>query len=492
VILALPQKAGLPSLLECLLRYSGGINGVELFNTKYFFSHRDKEGEIAELIELINIYKDGAVKALFRKARSYGLVRDRGDRFKVMLSDAAIRLLDYDDADFRIKLGSGSNDYSIASPGMGFLLPKLSLLGLRSSLNGLAWHYSLPFKVGESLEHLNFPVERTGPFSILKRLSRGSVLLLGNPTAFDHRKKRERKISLRSRMKSANSTIRNSFLILLGVLLALLPVKGSLAPHYIALWFVISLFQSVLSDLLSHGGRKIQSYRRELVNGKDLSAYLFFTGLAIPVLGTASLYISSFLDTLDLRPGMYSMVLFVLLGVVSWLYTGLTTLLRGYKPVTALVNGARSFYSFPLAALSALVLPLPPIVQQKIWTAVAGAFVEGIAKYREDLRLRRADYTRLFRELASPRTSERRIRCLIYDLLYIRGKMPRGREVLSEQLGTLEEGRLKTLEFHLKREDLYVTLLRKNLHSSYALMLPLLEKEQAEILKELADLSSKK
>ncbi|MBF9018585.1 MULTISPECIES: hypothetical protein [unclassified Oceanispirochaeta] len=488
VILALPQRVGLPRLLESLLRYSGGVNGVELFNTKYFFSHREKEGEIGELIELINIYNDGAVKALFRKAQNYGLVRDRGDRFKVMLSDAAMQLLDDEDPSFRIKLGSGSNDYSIASPGMGFLVPRLSLLGIRSSLSGLAGHYSLPFKLGESLEHLSCPVERTGPISVLKRLSQGSVLLLGNPTAIDLKRKKDKKISFLSRMKSANSTIRNSILVILGILLALLPVKGSLAPHFITLWFIISIFQSVLSDLLSHGGSKIHSYRRELINGKDLSAYLFFTGLAIPVLGTASLYITIFLEGKGLRDGISTMILFILLGLVSWLYTGITTLLRGYKPVTALVNGARSFYSFPLAALSALVLPLPPIVQQKIWTAVAGAVVEGFAKYREDLRLRKSDFARLFHEISSPRTSERRVLCLIYDLLYIRGRMPRGKEVLTDIIGSASVDDLSLLVDQLQRDDLFFTLQQEGLNSSYAEMKPLLEEERKELIRELSSL----
>lgn len=182
------------------------------------------------------------------------------------------------------------------------------------------------------------------------------------------------------------------------------------------------------------------------------------------------------------------MVLFILLGLVSWFYTGITTLLRGYKPNTALINGARSFYSFPLAALSAMVLPLPPIVQQKIWTAVAGAIVEGFAKYREDLRLRQLDFARLFREIASPRTSERRILCLIYDLLYIRGRLPRGKEVLSSLIKSASAIDLSILIDQLQRDDLFITLQQEGLNSSYLEMKPLLEEERNELLGELSSL----
>ncbi|MDC7241523.1 MAG: hypothetical protein PQJ50_14300 [Spirochaetales bacterium] len=486
VVLALAQKTGVPGMLENLLRYSGGVNGIELFNTKYFFSHREKEAEIPQLMELINIYNDGAVKALFRKAQSLGLVRDRGDKFKVLLSDAAMRMISSDDQSFKIKLGSGSNDYSTLSPGMGFLVPRIGLLGIRSSIKGLAWHYTLPFRMGEKLEALSFSIERSGPFAILKRLSRGAVILLGNPTAFDPKRKREKKISLIKRLKSANPAIRYTILIFFGVLFSLMPVKGSLAPHFIALWFLISLVQSVLSDLLSHGGRKIKFYRKELINVRDLSSYLFFTGLAIPVLGSASYHITVYLETINLSPGLESTVLFVLLGIVSWIYTGGTTLLRGYKPLTALVNGARTFYSFPLAAVSALFLPLPPIVQQKIWSAVAGAFVEGIAKYREDLRLRKADFIRLFREMANPRTAQDRRQCLCYDLLYIRGRMPRGRDVLSAVLGTLSAGEREALVRELEDGNLYTTLNRRGLDSSYKKLQTPMEKERLELLQELA------
>ena len=486
VVLAMAQKPEFSRLLESLLRYSGGVNGIELFNTKYFFSHREKEGEIAGLIALINIYNEGAVKALFRMAQSSGLVRDRGDRFKVLLSDAAMQMLKTGDESFKIKLGSGSNDYSTLSPGMGFLIPRFSLLGIRSSIKGLAGHFTLPFRMGDKLESLPFSVERSGPFSVLKRLSRGSVILLGNPTAFDPKRKRDRKISLIKRLKSANPTIRNSIFVILGVLFSLLPVKGSLALPYIGLWFLISLVQSVLSDLFSHGGRKIQSFRKELINARDLASYLFFTGLAIPVLGNASYHITGYLESAGMSEGMKSIILFVLLGIVSWIYTGGTTLLRGYKPLTAVVNGARSFYSFPLAAASALFLPLPPIVQQKIWTAVAGAFVEGIAKYREDLRLRKADFLRLFREMGNPRTTVDRRQCLSYDLLYIRGRKPRGREVLASVFSSLPSGEREAIIRELKREDLYSTLRREGLDPSYAALYPGLEKERLEVLEELS------
>ncbi|OQY31591.1 MAG: hypothetical protein B6241_13515 [Spirochaetaceae bacterium 4572_59] len=429
VIIAYPLSGGLPTFLEKLLYFAGVVNGVELFNTKYFFNHRDKEQELAELVELVSIYNQGAVKPLLRKAKSYGLMKDRGDKFKILLADATLQMLNTGDEEFKIKLGSGSNDYSIASPGMGFLIPKISHLGFRSSLRGLAGHYALPFRLGENPEALPFKLERCGPFSILSRLSRSAVILLGNPTARTLLRNREQKISLLSRIRNSNPTVRNALLILFGVLFSQIPVKGTLAPRYIFLWFTISLLQSVLSDLISHGGRKLKHYHRALINGKDLSSYLFYTGMAIPVLGNISFRIEAFLELRSLSPGSSGFILFILLGLASWVYTGVTTLLRGYKPLTALVNGARSFYSFPLAALSAMFLPLPPIVQQKIWTAVAGAVVEGFAKYREDLTIRRRDYQELFREIHLPRITETRLRSLLYDLLYIRGRQPRGRDV---------------------------------------------------------------
>ena len=171
---------------------------------------------------------------------------------------------------------------------MGFLIPRISLLGIRSSLTGMAGHYTLPFRLGEMPESLPFSVERTAPRTILSRLFNNAVILLGNPTAFDPKKKKESKISLRNRMKNANPLIRNTILVILGILVSLTPVKGTLKPVYIILWFIISVLQSVLSDLISHGGKKVRFYRKDLINSRDLSSYLFFTGVAIPVLGYIS------------------------------------------------------------------------------------------------------------------------------------------------------------------------------------------------------------
>lgn len=482
VVIAYPHSAGLPVFLENLLRFAGVVNGVELFNTKYFFNHRDKESELEELVELVSIYNQGAVKPLLRKARSYGLMKDRGDKFKILLADSVLQMLNAGDGEFKIKLGSGSNDFSTVSPGMGFLIPKFSHLGFRSSLRGLAGHYALPFRLGENLESLPFKVERCGSFSILNRLSRSSVILLGNPTARSLKRKREHKVSLRSRMRNANPTLRNSLLILLGILFSQIPVKGALASHYILLWFMVSLFQSVFSDLISHGGRDLKKYRRALINGKDLSFYLFFTGMAIPVLGHASFRIESFLSEISLSTGSSGLVLFILLGLVSWVYTGVTTLIRGYKPLTALVNGARSFYSFPLAALSAMFLPLPPIVQQKIWTAVAGAIVEGVAKYREALRIRRIDYRILFREIQLPRITDKRLHSLLYDLLYIRGWQPRGRDIFNSVLKDIDDNERNSLAGYLRDENIFDRLLQDNLHKGYHSLHPRLEKERQEIL----------
>ncbi len=483
VILTLPLRYGLPSFLESLLRYSGAVNGIELFNTKYFFSHRNSENDLKELIELVNIYNQGAVKSLFRKARSYGLMDDRGDRFKIMLSDAAIQLLEEGDQSLKIKLGSGSNDYSIASPGMGFLVPRISLLGIRSSLTGLTGHYTLPFRLGESPEYLPFTVERTVPLTILSRLFSNAVILLGNPTAFDPRKKKESRISFWNRMRNANSIIRNSILIVLGVLISQIPVRGTLKPVYILLWFLISVLQSVLSDLISHGGRKVRFYRRDLINSRDLSSYLFYTGMAIPVLGNISFHISEMLKTAGLGDGAYSFLLFIALGAASWVYTGTTTLLRGYKPLTALVNGARSFYSFPLAALSSLILPLPPIVQQKIWTAVAGAIVEGAAKFREDLRVRRDDYTKLLREIHSGWTTDRRIHCLLYDFLYIRGRMPRGKDVLGSVVREMEPEEKQKISALLEDENFFRYLLDDKLDGKYKDLHHILAGERDEMIR---------
>jgi len=482
VILALPLRHGLPSFLESLLRYSGAVNGIELFNTKYFFSHRSSEGELKELIELVNIYNQGAVKTLFHKARSYGLVHDKGDRFKIMLSDAAMHLLE-EDQGLKIKMGSGSNDYSIASPGMGFLIPRISLLGIRSSLTGLTGHYTLPFRLGEVPEYLPFPIERTVPLTILSRLFNSTVILLGNPTAFEPKRKKEGKISLWNRIRSANSFIRNSILILLGVLLSLTPVKGTIHPAYIFLWFVISIFQSVLSDLISHGGKKIRQYRMDHINIKDLASYLFYTGMAIPILGSISFYISRALLSGGFRDSAYSFLLFISLGIASWIYTGTTTLLRGYKPLTALVNGARSFYSFPLAALSSMILPLPPIVQQKIWTAIAGALVEGFAKFREDLRLRRDDYSMILREIHSNWTTDRRIHCLLYDLLYIRGRMPRGKDVFPTILKESSKEEKRRITALLEESDFFKYLLQEELDSKYRKLHSLLIQEREEMIR---------
>lgn len=482
VIIAYPLSAGLPAFLENLLRYAGIVNGVELFNTKYFFSHEKDEEELGELVELISIYNQGAVKPLFRKAKSYGLMKNRGDKFKILLADAALQMLGSGDEEFKIKLGSGSNDYSTISPGMGFLIPKLSHLGFRSSLRGLAGHYALPFKLGENPERLPFKVERCGSYAMLNRLSRSAVILLGNPTARNSLQNKEQKISLKNRMANANPTVRNSLLILLGILFSQIQVKGALAPHFIALWFVISLFQSILSDLISHGGRRLKNYRLSLINGKDLSSYMFFTGMAIPVLGNASFRIESMLQGVSLPAGSSGFILFILLGMASWFYTGITTLIRGYKPLTALVNGARSLYSFPLAALSAMILPLPPIVQQKLWTAVAGAIVEGVAKYRDDLLIRKKDYQQLLREVSLPRTSDQRLRSLLYDLLYIRGLQPRGRDVFNAVLKELKESEKIDLERYLKDETLFDYLQQNNLHKNYETLRPKLEDQKKEIL----------
>ena len=482
VVLAFPRHGGLPAFLESLLRYAGIVNGVELFNTKYFFNHRESEHELKELVELIAIYNQGSVKALFRKARSYGLIKKRGERFKLLLADAALQMVGEEDDEFKIKLGSGSNDYSIASPGMGFLIPRISQLRFRSSLRGLAGHYALPFRLGDNPETLPFTVERCGLFRMLGRFSRSAVILLGNPTARAKQLNKEKKISLRSRLLNVNPTVRNSLMIIVGILISLLPVKGALAAHYIVLWFMISLLQSVFSDLVSHGGRKLRHYSRALINGKDLASYLFFTGMAIPVLGNASYHIETFLGQCSLTAGSRSLVLFLLLGLASWVYTGTTTLIRGYKPLTALINGARSFYSFPLAALSAMILPLPPIVQQKIWTAVAGAVVEGFAKYREDIRLRKGDYHQLFREIHLSRITESRLTALVYDLLYIRGKQPRGRDVFQSILKDIGPEERHSLLERLKDEALFDTLKQEGLHEGYASLLPLLERERDEVL----------
>jgi hypothetical protein len=486
VIIAYPHSTGLPVFLETLLHYAGGINGVELFNTKYFFDHREKEEELKELVTLVSIYSQGAIKPLLRKARDYGLIKDRGEKFKILLADAVLQMLDAGDEGFKIKLGSGSNDYRISSPGMGFLIPKITRLGFRSSLRGLTGHYTLPFKLGENPEPLPIKVERRGYFGTIRSLSRSAVILLGNPTARTSVRNKDRKISILNRMRNANPTVRNSLLILFGILFSQISVKGALSPHYIFLWFLISLLQSVLSDLISHGGRKLKQYRRTLINGKDLATYLFFTGMAIPVLGNASFRIETLLEGTSLSPGSSGIILFILLGLVSWLYTGTTTLIRGYKPLTAVVNGARSFYSFPLAALSAMFLPLPPIVQQKIWTAVAGAFVEGVAKYREDIRIRQRDYQSLFREIHLERTTERRRHSLLYDLLYIRSRQPRGRDVFNSIIKDItEDQRIALIQF-LKAENLFDFLLQENLCKSYRSLYPELEKERTHIL-ELLD-----
>ena len=482
VVLSFPRLDGLPSFLETLLRYTGVVNGVELFNTKYFFNHRESEAELRELVELISIYNQGSVKALFRKARSYGLISKKGERFKLLLADAAFEMIGEGDEGLKIKLGSGSNDYSIASPGMGFLVPRISRLGYRSSLKGLAGHYALPFRLGENPELLPCNLERCGLFKMLGRLSRSSVILLGNPTARKRLRRKEKKISLRSRLKNGNSAVRNSLMIIMGILLSLLPVKGTLAPAYIVLWFLISLLQSVFSDLVSHGGGNLKRYSRALINGRDLASYFFFTGMAIPVLGSISHYVEDALVHSALSAGGRSLVLFLILGLASWIYTGTTTMLRGYKITTAVVNGARSFYSFPLAVLSSLVLPLPPIVQQKVWTAFAGAVVEGIAKYREDLRLRRSDYRQIFREVHLSRTTESRLHSLVYDFLYIRGRQPRGRDVLQFFLNEISPEERDALLEQLKDDSLFDDLRQEHLHEGYSVLLPFMEKERREVL----------
>ena len=111
---------------------------------------------------------------------------------------------------------------------------------------------------------------------------------------------------------------------------------------------------------------------------------------------------------------------------------------------------------------------------------MAGAFVEGAAKFREDLRLRRDDYTKILGEIHSDLTSDRRIRCLLYDLLYIRGRMPRGKDVLSTILKDLPESEKQKIIKLLKSENFFSYLLDDKVDSKYRGLLPLLEEERNE------------
>jgi len=321
-------------------------------------------------------------------------------------------------------IGSDATGRSTFVPGMGFIFENRLAKYQRKYF--LKHHMHLPKEVSELV--FKQPQE-------LARIKKGiNIICLGKVDSSKNNEfgkdKNEKPIKLFRAIEYINPSIKNLFLVLVG----LLPAYFTIGIEYALLWFAITGTRNIFVDMISGKGFKPSEWSTKDIDVSNLANSLFWTGFSVPILG----FVKSRFDILwqwQHEGNVYEFAKFFFINTANGMYLASHNYIRGFDKGTIRGNFFRSILAWPIAAAFSPLgntMMLPSIVQAKFWSDFVAAIIEGTGKYKNIIQLKERIIKSLLPDLESE-DEESKILAIL-DFTYFIKESTRVKPVIRRQL----------------------------------------------------------
>ena len=410
-----PLVHGLSEVISTIIHNHAHIDRIELMNMRDSMTRDPSEIiRLSRFVDLINNGELSDVKAFIRDWHSGGIDDDKLCRAFEKYHHTPLLPL----------AGSSSTGWIPRIPGMGFI--QASRIPKKSRKHFILSHYMLPRPVSEL-------IVTKGRRCFQKNNEKFEIYSLGQSGRFKPNlvgdEDMEERISPKRLWRYLNPTLKNFVRIIVG----LIPAWLWIGPGYTAIWFGITFFRNVFVDLVAFSSFRpsLWSPLEKNVNFENAAQSLFWTGFSVPILGMVK---QGFDMGWPFGPEglVFEWSRFFFICMANGLYISAHNRLRQFDRQVIRANFFRSILAWPFSAVFAPVgniLMVPSIVQAKFWSDVVAAVIEGTAKFRQKIVLRRRDLLELLPLLRSQK-SETRYTAML-DILYIWALRQRGRTSLA-------------------------------------------------------------
>jgi hypothetical protein len=412
-----PLEHGLQNAVELVLENHKMLSHTEIFNAYDNIGNKEADFELfAHFIRLVN---ESGVHELTRFLDKNHLKYKKSQIEEIVEHFRHEKLIP--------SIGSDATGRSTLAPGMGFVLESRIVKHQRKHFE--QHHHKLP----EEISQLIYRYAKI-PRVALKPGVKPSIVCLGKQSAGKKNllgdEQIEKPISLLRAWEYLNPAIKSFLFVLIGFI----PAYYTVGIEYALLWFVITGSRNMFVDVVSGKGFSPREWNNKDINWTNVAQSLFFTGFSVPILS----FVKSRFDLVWTGPRMgaeYEVVKFFFINVSNGLYIASHNYLRGFDKGTIRANFFRSVMAWPLAAAFSPIgnlLMLPSIVQAKFWSDFVGAIIEGTAKYRNILSVKKKEMKNLIPDLVSEDDATETLAML--DMIFFIGESKRSRTALIRQL----------------------------------------------------------
>lgn len=378
-------RQGLPKAVDILFDQYNNLNDIEVYNmvsakqigiesyTKFaHLIHAIHEGEAA----VVQYLKDEALP----------------ERAPEAIAALCAHVKDHP---FYTRCASDSVGWSTEIPGMGFLhefrLSSNAFKVIRQ--NG---HQTLPQPIADLLKAHRPEDSEPKQVYLLSAMRPNGEWIDGDLVSANTN-------SPKAIWRYMNPELKNTLKVCIGFI----PTYLVLGIEFALIWFVLTAFRNALVDLIASGIGP-RNWKLKIIDKRNLTTSLFFTGFSVPIMSAAKLGFDMLWTGplgLENTGFCFTLIKFCVIALANGCYLAAHNTLRGFAKPAIRGNFFRSVLSWPLAtALSYVLTPLgvPDVVQAKIASEVVAGLIEGTVKYRRQARLAQNAVLEVYSQVRSP------------------------------------------------------------------------------------------
>ncbi len=410
-----PLAHGLPAAVNTLVHNAHAIDQVEVVNM-HDAASRNPEENVA-FCSFVQILNGGSREQAERFLEDQQIAAPAPDALQAALTACQERPL-------VPVAGSDATGREPSIPGMGFI--REASIPRKCRRAYARTHYRLPAPIAAAITGVDGrqpDAPETGPEHCVYSMGKSRPRrpnLVGDEVHFE-------RVGVRRLWRYLNPRAKQGLRVAAGAVPAYLAV----GPLFTLIWLGITFVRNVFADLIAASGLQLRLWRVRDINLDNASQSLFWTGFSVPLLAAVKLGFDWAWPG-DTEGLAFEGSKFFFLCFANGSYIALHNTLRRFDRQVIRANFFRSVLAWPFAALCAPLgnwAGVPSIVQTKFWSDVVAAVIEGSAKFRQRIVLRRRDLAELLPRIDAPERSVRLTAML--DILYIWARQQRGRTALA-------------------------------------------------------------
>ncbi|MBR4984739.1 MAG: hypothetical protein IKY83_03235 [Proteobacteria bacterium] len=363
-------RRGLPKAIDTLFAQYKNLNDIEIYNM--VCAHQAGLENYTKFAMLLHAIHDGE-DAVVNFLKSEGMDARAPEEIAALCAHVQAH-------PFYTRCASDSVGWSTQIPGMGFFHEFLFSSSAFKTIQQND-HKTLPQPIADLLKaHRPKDIKQKQVY-LLSAMQKNGEWVDGDLVSSNA-------ITPKTIWRYMNSELKNTLKVGIGFI----PTYLCLGIEFALIWFFLTAFRNALVDLIASGIGP-RNWKLKIIDRRNLTTSLFFTGFSVPIMSAAKLgfdWLWTHPLGLESTGFWFTLIKFCVIALANGCYLATHNTLRGFAKPAIRGNFFRSVLSWPLAtAMSYVLTPLgvPDVVQAKMASEVVAGIIEGTVKYRRQARL---------------------------------------------------------------------------------------------------------